>query len=114
MFYGPGAGAGPTASAMVGDLMQVMCSGRQCAHPVFVKDGGDVNGVFESFVCRNYIAFPAGCERAVSEMFSRVQIIESEDEVLVITAPISEGELRAMLSLLAKSGIEPISRIRIL
>ena len=114
MFYGPGAGAGPTASAMVGDLMQVMCSGRRCAHPVFVRDGGDVAGAFDGFVCRNYIAFPAGCERIVSEMFPRLQFIESEDEVLVITAPISEGEIKAMLYLLAKKDIEPVSRIRIL
>ena len=94
--------------------MQVMCSGRQCAHPVFVKDGGDVEGEFDSFVCRNYIAFPAGCERAVSEIFPLVQFIESEDELLIITAPISEGELKAMLYLLAKKGVEPVSRIRIL
>ena len=114
MFYGPGAGAGPTASAMVGDLMQVMCSGRQCANPVFVKDGGDVLAAFDSFVCRNYIAFPAGCERIVSEIFPRLQFIESEDEVLVITAPISEGEIKALLYLLATKGIKPISRIRIL
>ena len=114
MFYGPGAGAGPTASAMVGDLMQVMCSGRQCAHPVFVKDGGDVAAAFDSFVCRNYLAFPEGCGRSVTELFEGVQFIESEDETLVITAPINEGEMKAMLYLLAQKGIEPISRIRLL
>ena len=114
MFYGPGAGAGPTASAMVGDLMQIMCSGRQCAHPMFVKDSGDVAAAFDSFVCRNYLAFREDCGRIVSEIFNGIQFIESEDETLVITAPISEGEMKAMLDLLAQKGLEPISRIRLL
>jgi homoserine dehydrogenase len=114
MFYGPGAGAGPTASAMVGDLMQVMCSGRQCAHPVFVKDSGDLAAAFDSFVCKNYLAFPEGCGRSITEVFEGAQFIESEDETLVITSPISECDMRDKLSLLAQKGIEPMSRIRLL
>ena len=38
MFYGQGAGGGATASAVVGDLMQIICSGRNCAQPKIVKD----------------------------------------------------------------------------
>ena len=33
MFYGPGAGAGATASAVVGDLMQILASETNCAMP---------------------------------------------------------------------------------
>jgi len=114
MFYGPGAGAGPTASAMVGDLMQVMCSGRRCANPVFVKDGGDVAAAFDSFVCKNYFAFPAGCEASIVEFFGHVQFIESESEVLFITPPASEADMSAKLAALKIKGIDPISRIRII
>ena len=94
--------------------MQVMCSGIQCAHPVFVKDDGDVAAAFDSFVCRNYLAFPEGCGRSITEVFDGVQFIESEDETLVITSPISECNMRDKLSLLAQKGIEPMSRIRLL
>lgn len=114
MFYGPGAGAGPTASAMVGDLMQVMCSGRHCANPVFVKDGGDVAAAFDSFVCKNYFAFPAECEGAVGEFFGPVQFIESENEVLFITPPSSEADINSKLAALEIKGLKPISRIRII
>ena len=111
MFYGPGAGAGATASAMVGDLMQVMRSGRSCAFPVFERDGGDVKGAFDSFICKNYLAFPAGSEKAVQNVFGQVQFIESESEVLIITAPLSECDIASKLGEL---GIAPLSRIRIL
>ena len=111
MFYGPGAGAGATASAMVGDIMQVMRSGRSCANPVFEKDCGDVAAAFNSFVCKNYLAFPAGSDKAIQKVFGQVQFIESESEVLVITAPISEEE---MAQKLAELSIKPISRIRML
>ena len=111
MFYGPGAGAGPTASAMVGDLMQVMRSGRQCANPVFTKDGADVSDAFDSFVCKNYIALPEGSEKEATKVFGQVQFINSENEVLIITAPLSESDMKAKLEALS---VKPISRIRIL
>ena len=111
MFYGPGAGAGATASAMVGDLMQVMRSGRCCANPVFAKDGTSVGDVFDSFISKNYLAFSKDCETAVKKVFGSVQFIESENELLVITPPLSEREMREKLSELPAS---PISRIRML
>ena len=111
MFYGPGAGAGPTASAMVGDLMQVMCSGRQCANPVFTKDSANVSDAFDSFACKNYIALPEGSEKEATKVFGQVQFINSENEVLIITAPLSESDMKAKLAALS---VKPISRIRIL
>lgn len=111
MFYGPGAGAGPTASAMVGDLMQVMRSGRSCANPVFVKDSTDVGSAFDSFVCKNYVAFPVGCESDITKAFGQVQFIDSESELLIITAPLTEGDMKEKLASLP---VAPISRIRIL
>ena len=114
MFYGPGAGAGATASAMVGDLMQIMRSGRSCANPVFTRDSEDVAAAFESFVCKSYLAFPEGSEKAVSEVFGQVQFIESESEVILITVPLSEAEMREKLAALSARSIAPVSRIRML
>ncbi len=110
MFYGPGAGAGATASAMVGDLMQVMRSGRSCANPVFERDGSDVGCAFEDFATKNYLAFPKGCEAAIKAAFGSVQFIESESELLVITSPLTEREVKEKLSALPA----PLSRIRML
>ena len=111
MFYGPGAGAGPTASAMVGDLMQVMRSGRACANPVFEKDSTDAGLAFDSFACKNYVALPAGSEKEAVKVFGQVQFIDSENEVLIITSPLSESDMRTRLAALS---VLPISRIRIL
>ena len=110
MFYGPGAGAGATASAMVGDLMQVMRSGRCCANPVFIKDGSNVGEAFDSFTAKNYLAFSKDCEDAIRAAFGSVQFIESESELLIITPPLSEREISEKLSALPA----PLSRIRIL
>lgn len=111
MFYGPGAGAGATASAMVGDLMQVMRSGRCCANPVFTKSDAGVSEAFDTFTSKNYLAFSKECEKNVREVFGSVQFIESESELLVITPPLSEREMREKLSALPAS---PVSRIRML
>ena len=64
MFYGPGAGAGPTASAVVGDLMQIMCSGVNCASPVMKKTTDGILD-FDGFTCRSYIAVEGGCRNCV-------------------------------------------------
>ena len=113
VFYGPGAGAGPTASAMVGDLAQIMRSGRRCAIPSFTKDSADVTAEFDSFVCKSYLAFPAESEKAVAEVLGTVTFIENECEVNLITAQMSEAEMKIKLDELAKMGIAPLSRIRL-
>ena len=109
MFYGPGAGAGATASAVVGDLMQVMCSGRQCAQPAMLKTADGVCD-FADFECRQYIALSGADEAAVRGAFGSVQFITADDECAFVTAKMREGDvLAALLSL----GADVKSRIRI-
>ena len=96
---------------LVGDLMQVMCSGRQCASPVFTKDSAKVSDAFDAFVCKNYIALPEGSEKEATKVFGQAQLINSDSEVLIITPPISESDMKAKLAALS---VKPISRIRIL
>ena len=112
MFYGPGAGAGPTASAVVGDLMEIMRSGRNYAVPVFERstDAAD----FGDFVCRRYIAMSGVCNECVKSAFGEVQFIDQEGEVAFITQPMSEKETDAAVDSLIAKGGALASKIRLL
>ena len=107
MFYGQGAGAGATASAMVGDLMQIMRSGRNYAEPTWERDDKDLLD-FSGFVCRHYLAID-GSTQTASEALGQVQIIGEGKETTLITAPMSEQELTD-----AVQGLKVISHIRVL
>ena len=113
MFYGPGAGAGPTASAVVGDLMQVMCSGRNCAMPVMNKTA-EGTLPFSAFECQSYVAVKGGCENCVKGAFGEVQFIDADGEIAFITAKMTEADTEAALEKLTAQGIEVRSRIRLL
>ena len=108
MFYGRGAGAGATASAVVGDLMQIMRTGAQYAEPSFEKTA-EISD-FGSFECKNYIALEKGLQNEVKSLFGDVRFIESE-ECAFVTAPLSEAEVNEKLSKLSR---QPFSRIRLL
>lgn len=107
MFYGKGAGAGATASAVVGDLMQVMRLGNAGA-PTFTKS--DCIADFDSFESRHYLAFNSADACKVKAAFADASEVESK-EYAVVTAPISEKELNERLSAV---GAVPLSHIRML
>ena len=113
MFYGPGAGAGPTASAVVGDLMQIMRSGVACAMPNISKTTDGVLD-FGTFRCRSYIAVAGGCKMCVQDAFGNTEFIESEGEIAFITQEMSEDETASAIAKLTQKGIELKSRIRLL
>lgn len=96
MFYGQGAGAGATASAVVGDLMQIMRSGRSCAQPEMVKTSERLLP-FSDFECRHYLAVD-GDKAAVEKALGSVQYICDGEELAFITDRISEGKLEAAIS----------------
>ena len=107
MFYGQGAGAGATASAVVGDLMQVICSGTHCHAPVFEKctEAGD----FGSFACRHYVA----CSKERCDIAAHIEGAEmiDADECVFITPVMSERDFEKLLSEL---DILPLSHIRLI
>ena len=109
MFYGPGAGAGATASAVVGDLMQILASKTSCAMPTMNKTTDGVYD-FDGFVCRSYIALSGIDKAKVAEIFGEVSFVDC-DECAFITSPMSESEVCAKLD---ASGAECLSRIRLL
>lgn len=112
MFYGPGAGAGATASAVVGDLMQVMRSGRNIKEPTMIKGDEPLN--FETFRCRTYLATVVADEDMISSAFGKVQLVSRGDEVAFITGEMCEAEMEQRLKILKKNGADIKSRIRLL
>lgn len=113
MFYGQGAGAGATASAVVGDLMQIMRSGVNTATPVFEKCSY-CKCALDSFESQNYFAVSGISEDKVRSIFGNVQIISSGDEIAFIGAKMSESEASSLLSSLSSAGGTLNSRIRLL
>ena len=113
VFYGKGAGAGATASAIVGDLMQVMRRGAVGTAVEFENDcefGLD----FDTLVSTAFIATDASRE-TVSEIFGKVRFIPSDKETVFITeTPLSEKELEKKLNELTSDGARLLSRIRVL
>lgn len=108
MFYGKGAGAGATASAVVGDLMQVMRSGAYATAPTFNKINTAAD--FDSFESKHYLAFSLDDESKVKTSFSNAAVLNT-DEYAIITEKMSEDSLKETLSSL---GITPLSHIRLL
>lgn len=108
MFYGKGAGAGATASAVVGDVVQIMRTAGNYAQPSFVK--GEPEESFSDFSSRHYLAFDKANRSEIINAFPECNEIESE-ECAVITASLSESELS---SILASLSAKPLSHIRVL
>ncbi len=112
MFYGPGAGAGATASAVVGDLMQVMCSGVHCA-AVTVERTEEGVLPFSDFESKSYIALSGVTRECVARIFGNVGFIDT-DEVTFITEKISESECERLISEICSKGAALLSRIRLI
>ena len=110
MFYGQGAGAGATASAVVGDLMQIMRSGRQCAQPEMVKTSDGLLG-FAELEARQYIALSGADKAAIEAAFGKVKFIGEGCEIAFITEKMKES---SVLSAIEELRADIKSRIRLI
>lgn len=111
MFYGQGAGAGATASAVVGDLLPILTYGSvNPTVPGFNRVGYSAQDSFASFKSKKYIAFPQGYEEMVKEVFGDIEFIDSE-ECAFITKCESEAETDKAIGAM---GVSPLSKIRFL
>ena len=111
MFFGPGAGGGATASAVIGDLVQQYTSGDNMIRPVFNKTDFDAKECLKAFSTKYYIALPLGSEDKVRSVFDGVTFISDIEECAFITEELTEGEVNARLD---KAGLNPLSKIRFL
>ena len=111
MFYGQGAGAGATASAVVGDLLPIIAYGStNPIVPGFNRVDYPASDAFGDFVSKKYIALPKGYEAKVTEVFGEVEFIES-DECAFITKAESEKATDAAIEAI---GAPVLSKIRFL
>ena len=107
MFYGQGAGGGTTASAVVGDLVQVMATGVNYTAPVFEKSEPKV--MFESFSSRHYLALSPEEFEKIEQKLGAYSVIIKAKEIAIITHEMTERELADIIS-----GVEIKSHIRVL
>ena len=111
MFYGQGAGAGATASAVVGDLLPILSYGnKNPIVPGFNRVDTSAAESFADFKSRKYISVAKGNEAAVKRVFGEVTMIASS-ECAFITEEMSENETAKKLSSL---GVPALSVIRFL
>lgn len=111
MFFGPGAGGGATASAVVGDLVQQYTSGKEAIRPVFEKSDYDARANLTDFASKYYVALPSGSEDKVKSVFSAVTFIEEVNECAFVTEELTDKELTEKLE---RVGASPLSKIRFL
>jgi homoserine dehydrogenase len=112
MFYGQGAGAGATASAVVGDLVPIIAYGN--ANPIvpgFNRVTTPADAIFTEFSSRKYIAYPADCADRVEAVFGEVEFINTDDECAFITKEQTEAKTDLAI---AAMGASPLSKIRLL
>ena len=110
MFYGQGAGAGATASAVVGDLAPIIASpSLNGLNPKFSRTDASAKKIFPLFESRKYIAINKTDEKKIKEIFGEVTILESESESRFISEFESEESTAKKLEAL---GVSPLSIIR--
>lgn len=112
MFYGQGAGAGATASAVVGDLIPIIAyNNLNPIVPGFNRVDYSPSDVMLDFVSKSYIAYPAEYEAAARAVFGEVTALAAASEFAFITGEMTERE---MCERLERVGTKPLSRIRFL
>ena len=110
MFYGRGAGAGPTASAVVGDLCRCFTEGTNTAPIRFEKESERLAD-FAGFTSMHYITTDATAE-TVNEIFGGVTVLAQDKELAVLTTSISEADFAACEKKLTAKGARIFSHLR--
>ena len=114
MFYGPGAGKLPTASAVTGDMVDVMAhTPAGIISPVWVDATPDEIADPEDYICRHLVVLDAP-ESAADEI-GKVFVLNAphftEGRFSFITEELSEAAVKAKI---ASVGYELVTRIRVL
>lgn len=109
MFYGRGAGADATSSAVVADVIHSIC-GSGIKPPLFTKENCASDISVLKF--KNYIATDGNTEKIISLIGN--QTFLNSSECAFITEELSEEDAEKIISKLSESGINVLSRIRVL
>lgn len=101
MFYGPGAGKLPTASAVVGDIIDVAHGvvGGSVKHPYFENATAEDTADFGDYSCARYFRFANTADEVTEVLGEHVQqMIAKDGYVAVITDAVSERRAVAMVA----------------
>ena len=112
LFFGRGAGAAPTASAMVGDVMHVAMGGGR-VHRVWEEAKASDVTDFAHFACRRYVALTGVDHNAVTVLFGDAEFLPMEDGIAFLTPAISESEYQDKLARVLAGNGKLLSHIRI-
>ena len=115
MFYGPGAGKLPTASAVVGDLVDIMSHTPAGVHTPLWEDAAaeDVADP-DGHVCSHLVVMdaPASAVHELENVFGSLNSLTvGPGRFAFISEPVSEGEIKCMI---ARAKYPLVSRIRVL
>ncbi len=113
LFFGRGAGAAPTASAMVGDVLHLAMGGAPYHRAFEAAGDGDVTD-FALFTCRRYLALAGIDKNAAEVFFGGAECIPTEEGLALLTPELSESELTDKLERAGAMGAQLRSHIRIL
>ena len=115
MFYGPGAGKLPTASAVVADMVDIM--GHDVAAlqaPVWTDAAPEDVADPDAYVCRSLVVLdaPVAAADKLAAIFGELNVLRhTEGRLSFISAELTESELREKIAL---AGYPLVSRIRLL
>ncbi len=116
LFYGRGAGAKATASAVASDVIAAASDVGVSAlrNQAWVEAPDGEPSEFESFACRHYIALSDADRNAVDVIFGKTEQVATVDgELAFLSDVMTEREAQDKLSRLAVSGARLQSRIRV-
>ena len=114
MFYGPGAGKLPTASAVAGDLIDVMAhTPAGIISPVWTDATPDEIADPDTYVCRHLVVLdaPLSAEAEISAHMNLNSLHFAEDRFSFITDEMSEAVVKEKI---AEVGYPLVTRIRVL
>ncbi|WP_404292521.1 homoserine dehydrogenase [Cytobacillus kochii] len=113
MFYGPGAGSLPTATAVVSDLVAVMknmrlgVNGRSAAVPQFEKKLKNDNEIFAKYFLRLHVSDEVGVFANITNIFSQRGV--SFEKILQV--PVKEKELAEIVVVTHQASLEDYENI---
>ena len=114
MFYGPGAGKLPTASAMVGDMLDIMShTPAGVLSPVWVDADPSEIADPETYACRHLVVLdaPLSAEAEIAAHLALNAVHHTEGRFSFITEELSEADVKAKI---AAVGFPLVTRIRVL
>uniref|UniRef100_S0DDA0 Homoserine dehydrogenase n=1 Tax=termite gut metagenome TaxID=433724 RepID=S0DDA0_9ZZZZ len=114
VFYGKGAGKFPTASAVVGDVIDCVKAKKNIGSLFWADSDKDNVADTKAEAVSMYMRLNAGAEK-IKSVFGEVTLLQKQadrpNETAFLTAKMTEGEMDGRL---AASGLTPLSKIRVL